>query len=59
MAFVSFGLGRWCIGPSPLPGKDTDMNPQEPVVPDPDAPESPLNPVADPPVTGDAGEYDV
>jgi len=35
------------------------MNPQEPVVPDPDAPESPLNPVADPPVTGDAGEYDV
>jgi hypothetical protein len=35
------------------------MNPQEPILPDPDAPDRPLNPVTDPPVTGDAGEYDV
>jgi hypothetical protein len=36
------------------------MNPQEPVLPDPDVPlETPSNPVEEPPKLGDVTSYDV
>ncbi len=35
------------------------MNPQEPILPDPDAPQSPIDPVEEPPTTDDGIVYDV
>jgi hypothetical protein len=36
------------------------MNPDEPVIPEPDAPiQSPIDPVEDPPQAGDAESYQV
>jgi hypothetical protein len=35
------------------------MNPQEPVLPDPNAPQSPIDPVEEPPTTDDGIVYDV